>query len=516
MWLFIFLNISISIILYFVNITLGNIQFGGMDGGVLVNAGWQYHLGYKPYTDFITAVPPIFLILAKIAVDIFGSTWFSFIKLAAIFSFLTFFLQSSIFYAIGLGTFLSLSTSLFVQSSTILLTNHLWYNQLTSILTVIFLSSVALFLKKKNSYSILLFFLSLLVLLLGKPNVAGITIILVFLLMLVNKKYRILSTLIFILAALASILLLKLLNIDILVVCFNYLNSSNKVTIVPIILRNLWIGDHWEVIQSIHFSIPIILVSAHIFLYTYYKNTLVKTYIKNKELALIVVVSFIVSFVGMSTNNDYNLVDLPIFYSLLILFDFLLYKKIKNNIFKRIFIFMISISILVLVIQGLQISIKRTRIAAIGSGSFYEMPIILLNQYYPNNFFKYLRTGHNLLATIKNIDLSLEVIKKDKRNFKVFIGPRIDFAYAMFDIKPIKGLPLWWGEGSDSGGVPKGKTTIALNNLYKTKPLIGIFYDYTFLPSDLINFFENNYIKCIIGNLTVYYSKGLKISCEVN
>lgn len=72
MWLFIFLNISISIILYFVNITLGNIQFGGMDGGVLVNAGWQYHLGYKPYTDFITAVPPIFLILAKIAVDIFG------------------------------------------------------------------------------------------------------------------------------------------------------------------------------------------------------------------------------------------------------------------------------------------------------------------------------------------------------------------------------------------------------------------------------------------------------------
>lgn len=39
----------------------GNLQFTGMDGGVLVNSAYMSFLGYKPYVDFTTAVPPYFL-----------------------------------------------------------------------------------------------------------------------------------------------------------------------------------------------------------------------------------------------------------------------------------------------------------------------------------------------------------------------------------------------------------------------------------------------------------------------
>ena len=43
----------------------GNVQFSGMEGGVLVNTAWMLHLGYIPYRDFLTAVPPLFLLGAK-------------------------------------------------------------------------------------------------------------------------------------------------------------------------------------------------------------------------------------------------------------------------------------------------------------------------------------------------------------------------------------------------------------------------------------------------------------------
>jgi hypothetical protein len=218
----------------------------------------------------------------------------------------------------------------------------------------------------------------------------------------------------------------------------------------------------------------------------------------------------------MMTNNDFNIIDLPIFYSFAILVISLSIYNIKSKNIKSFSSFILYFLLTMAIIYALKISINRFRIRAIGPGMFYELSSFNLSKKSNNVFFKDLITGNNLINTIKNIDLSLDKINKNNFDEKVFFGPRIDFGYASHKIKPIKGLPLWWGEGPESGGVPKSQTVIALNNLFKAKPLIGIFYDFTFLPSDLINYFENNYKKCLVGNLTVYYLTNLKINCEVN
>lgn len=83
---FFVIAVVLAIVLAIIVLNRGNIQFGGMDGGVLVNAAWQLHLGYRPYVDVVTAVPPLFLIGNDLAFDFWGVNWRAMVRITAVFA----------------------------------------------------------------------------------------------------------------------------------------------------------------------------------------------------------------------------------------------------------------------------------------------------------------------------------------------------------------------------------------------------------------------------------------------
>src|ERR1700677_5061705 len=60
------------------------------NGGVLINAAWQQHLGRVPYRDYLTAAPPLFLLPTGWAFQLLGPAWSSLSVLVCVFSLLTF------------------------------------------------------------------------------------------------------------------------------------------------------------------------------------------------------------------------------------------------------------------------------------------------------------------------------------------------------------------------------------------------------------------------------------------
>ena len=52
-------------------IHFGNRQFGAWDFGVLIDTGWRQILGQRPYTDFISPLPPGFNLGIKYAFELF-------------------------------------------------------------------------------------------------------------------------------------------------------------------------------------------------------------------------------------------------------------------------------------------------------------------------------------------------------------------------------------------------------------------------------------------------------------
>jgi hypothetical protein len=60
------------------NVALGQIEFGGYDGSMLIDLGWRQHLGQLPYRDFRCMLPPSFYLLSRAAVAAFGAHWWAF------------------------------------------------------------------------------------------------------------------------------------------------------------------------------------------------------------------------------------------------------------------------------------------------------------------------------------------------------------------------------------------------------------------------------------------------------
>ena len=88
---------------------------------------------------------------------------------------------------------------------------------------------------------------------------------------------------------------------------------------------------------------------------------------------------------------------------------------------------------------------------------------------------------------------------------KIYIGPRIDFGYAMFNVKPAKGFPLWWGEGVESG-VPRGATKKLVNRFEKSdfKMIITLSGDLAYHPSEIREYLDHYYSSYKIGYLLVW------------
>jgi len=328
----------------------GNLQFTGMDGGVLVNSAYMSFLGYKPYVDFMTAVPPLFLMGGGLAFKVFGLSWNSIVLAAAIFSSLTFLLHVYLLKKIGFGKVLSIITALYVQSITVVIRGYWYYNFITIITAILFISSSILYLKDQNNIKnrmILILITSFLFLV--KVNIAAPLLILTYLFLLfstTNKKY---TFIIILLSLFLSLLFLFFFNINPLDMIENYMISSSRALSFDGWISFIFLNQRWEVKESFLFFLPILIA---FFVSTIDSIFITRHIQKNKFVLVLPLISIIIGIIALGTNNDFNMTDGSLVIFGIILSIFFWQKQSKDIFLKKLIDGLSFITIVAFTISG--------------------------------------------------------------------------------------------------------------------------------------------------------------------
>ena len=98
---------------------------------------------------------------------------------------------------------------------------------------------------------------------------------------------------------------------------------------------------------------------------------------------------------------------------------------------------------------GLGQGFVRHRVKAIGYGVFFEFATV--NKPSDEGFFKNCRFGKNLEAAQSQVAAVISAVarqrNKPEHDLNVYFGPRMQWAYAAFDLSSPRNLPVWWHPG---------------------------------------------------------------------
>ncbi len=478
---------------YFWICHLGMIQFDGMDGGVLVSAAWQMHLGYQPYRDIITACPPLFLLGAKWAFDWFGVSWASLVRIAACHAAIALVLQ----YALARRVF-SRPWSLLLAASTPAVTTLLfsfwWYNNITEIHAVLFFTAALGWQRRPSRASEILVVATGAILLLSKVNVALPLIGLVWLCFMYdppNARGRLRVTLAFVAmaaAALGGLLLMGATPRDLLE---NYAVFSGRIGWATM-KAFLYGNQAWEVRQTTLMIVPI-LIALKIWLATHFRLHRER---EQRSVILMAAASAITAFIATATNNTFNMSELPLaFVGLAVLLTIAWSAPRARS--HTAAVAMAVTAILAVSGNGINIAQQRLAIMEAMPGAFFQDGIKPVED--GPEFFSGVIGGPNLHMTIDGFESIMSICHCRNSDARVFIGPRIDWAYAAYGIKPPRGLPIFWEIAPRLQ--PKYQATFE-----KADIQVAVFlrHDFTFLPLPLVAKLQNTYSYGEILALTFY------------
>lgn len=506
------INILIGFLIIFSILWLGDIQFGGYDGSILINHAWQMILNYLPYEEIVTGWPPLHLIGSAIAFKLWGVKWHSLVMIAALFSFVTYLVHVFVLRELKIGLTQSILLAFTTQVVSMVVISWWWYNHITSILGVLFIFSALLVFENSKSYkNIIIFICSTSLLLLTKPNVGGILLVLVYLIFLSVKKLRKISIYSLLLSFLFILLLLFLSSINPLTMVRSYLHYGDKAINWVRILDFLFFNNSVEAVSTLIMLEPGIL--GIFLLLRSYRNCNQKegdssaksspvNLLSDQIPLLLGLISIFTGFWAMMSNNELNISDTPLILAgiWIIFFKFQKYlptPKLLADI--RILIFC---SVLLLTVSGICYSVLRLRVKGVGVGAFYE-PSQLTTLKSPA-LFEGLHASPRLVRVINQIEDTLFSNFLDLDSSSVFFGPRIDFGYAAYGIKPYPGLPTWWEFFKE--GEPQTKIMVERFKEANFKLCIFLYHDYTYLPPSLLEYLSQKYYVYDTQDLTIYVS----------
>ncbi|MGD0335662.1 MAG: hypothetical protein ABSB18_00975 [Candidatus Omnitrophota bacterium] len=486
--LFIAVVLGISVIL-----AIFILQYGNMHAdrrlavsGIIVNVAWQMHLGYRPYHDFLTSIPPLFIMGCKYAFDLWGVRWNSLTILTLIFAEITYLSHVAILYKMRIGNWWSIFLPFTVQSLTLLLFPRWWFNQITSVIGCLFISaSLLLYKKPKENFSQLVFLFIAAFLLLTKPNVMIPLVLFTFLVFISIPGFRLLIVKLLVSAALLATLLLLSAKINPFEVFSSYISASAPASFR--LLKHLFyffpfVNHSWEQIFILFiFFVPCLFGLGIILDYVFKAG---KSAIPYFVLALGGVIS---GFVSILTNHEIFLNGIAI-----ILFSFVIpilllrpYMPVGRD--RMLVSYFLMLSLFLFTADGL-ISMRRR----------LELKPSLVRLDYPL-FFKGTYATPRLTRILKQVD---DVIKKEgyagQSNASVFFGWNLDFAYAVYGIHPAMRMPLWWE--------PQFNTKEMILRFEKERFKTAVFFrgEYTYFPKELKDYLNKEYVVSDYGELTVH------------
>jgi len=490
------------------------VQFGGYDGSIVVNHAWQLHLGYQPYVDVVTGLPPLFLIGSHLAFDFWGVHWYVLVMIAAFFSAVTFLLQVALLLRLNFGARWSLLLPFAIQSMTMVPVAWWWYNQVTAVLGCLFVSAALLLYQRPNSvFSQGAFAGSAVLLALAKPNMASALLVSVFVLLISAQHLRRRVIVLFTCATAVTLGVLFWARVNPLDVLTSYTIFAGDALSLSRIAKFLLLNDRYEVGQTFALMAPSVLAVGIVLFRVNLspssedeipRITITSPTIKKMEVPCLALglISRGGGILGMMTNNEYNMSDASMILLGSAVITLLFRGRLAIPRMRVVVLALIIVSTVLLTANGLRYTMFRWRVMGVGPGAFYEeAPLTVLED---PALFKGMSVGPRLVRVLSDIEETLKTAGYlGPEDAPVFFGPRIDFGYAAYGIHPHPGLPTWWEFFSQDG---RGQTNDMVERFKAARFKLCIFLrrDYTFFPASLIEYLNQAYEVYDTGELTIH------------
>jgi hypothetical protein len=486
---------------------LGNVQFPGEDGGITSLAGWQLHLGARAYVDFpADGLPPLYLLGTKWAYALFGVHWSSLVAMTALFGGLSFVALAVLVWRLGWGTTATILLPLMAVSVSVLPASFWWHNQLTAMSAALFLCAALLFVSRPQERWAQAALAGTAVLLSwSKANSAGLLLLGAALVFLFSRRLRLKGLAVLAGSGLASLLLLLALGVDVPAMLGSYFVGASRVAQSGGFATYFIVNDSDEAKRTLMLVAPAIAVLLATLV------VVVRSRPRSEQWASLVLclIGVATGFVAMGTNNDHNMVELPVIAIGISGLLRLAMPAIKSRPLAVALPALLAATLATIAVNGLGYAVDRHRIMSAGQTIFYENTT--LETFSEPPFFRGLRAGPMLTGTVKDIQAVLNLNHWNHRlDASAYFGPRLLWAYPAFGIRPAGGLPLWWQEYLE--GLPR--TRDAVSAWVAAHFELAIFFrgngaegDYTWLPASLLASLHNDYDAWAWGHLVIWVAK---------
>jgi hypothetical protein len=409
----------------------GMIDFGGMDGGVLVQAAWGVSTGNIPYHDIPNPMPPLFFIGAGWAFRLLGPTWSSLEWLVCGYAMLTFAWSFLLLARITLRPWHALAFAVVLQAVTLLSVSWWWYNPITTLAGVIaLLSGYGLSRAPRDRVLAVSLGFSIALLLLAKLNTAMFLCGAIGLFLILKRETRLTALACLAGAGLGDLLFLALQHIsvpDYIQLGRQFSGRLFSTAWTRFCLIGALPSEHWVSLKMFCF-----FTLACLALIRFRRQAG-----RGLENVAWTLIAAGVTYLQMATNNDFKIGDLAYILALLAVLSgtregspFVLVPVLVCAAFPTLL--------------GLKLGEARSCVVGIGP-LFYAgagAPDRVLQQ---PPLFRGLATEHLLADVLDKINaVIVQARREGVPANKIFFGPRVDFGYAAYGLPYPTGLPIWW------------------------------------------------------------------------
>ena len=459
-------SVSTAALVLLAFVPLGMWQFGGFDHSSLILSGWYMHIGFVPFRDIPYTLPPLFYLGAGWAFRIFGIHWWAFVAAAGVFAVTSFLWLVALLRTANVSLAAAVSLAFVTELATILLGAYWWYNSASAVAVIVMLAAALALLRTPTSrFALVSVTASVALLLLAKPNswpALGCAAILV---TVRGRRARVLSAAAVlggIVFAAVACLLHGFSPVDVLRTYVSIAESRGAPDLLGLSGWSIW-----------NLAFAAFLVAGFGWLFFSGFSEWNQHWREYECCAFIALASIWMAF----TNYEVRLSDLmPLVAASVMLSLRPWLVRPAEGLHRRF----ASVVLVIFAIWSGYLAITRARVRGIGEGMYFELPAAVeIN----DGFFAGMHTGPRLPSVVSQMRDVLQ-----RRPQDVFFGPRMEFAYVLFQRTPGRRLPLFWHRGT---GYPVSATSQIVDAFHKNNFSTLIFlrgpaHDFQRLPGPLL------------------------------
>lgn len=485
-------------------IYFGRWQFGAWDFNIMIDTGWRQLLGQRPYVDFLTPNPPGFNLGIKWAFELFGVNWNANLYFNAIFGGLTFLWMYWLMVKLSLGRLAAMAAAFGIECSGMIPLCFWWYNSSVLMLAAVFFLSCLAYASMPRSIGVQMsYIVSLASLSLMKPNIAGVMIIGGVILLFGATDRKMHLVMLTLAAAVAAMLVLAVNHVSVGAMLASYgavakdrggIGARFGYNQTP--RRDRYRALLWITMLAI----PLLgLVPVA------WRRVVSKDW-KGVAVSLLFPLALLVAWYGLMTNGEQRDVECTV---LLAAGAVLSFGGVRNGpLLRRLYI-----AILCAAIAGnLYYGAERVRVCGIGEHAYFEWHDN--ENRIDSGFLKNMRVSSRMIEVQREVKAAIQA-----NPGTVFLGPRLEYDYAVFGLMSPKHLPVYWQPGTSFGRTDQ----LRLVQVWKDEAFKTLIFqrfpesaneprsdslNYTFYPDELFDAINEGYVEDgQPGLITVYHRR---------